>query len=248
MIIITGPGRSGTSLVASLYLELGFDPGGTWSSSVNAGLEADDVVRMNERITKDLGLAVLGPPRDVPQSVRRIGERLVPLQYRRRIRSKLYRLPILSSRQPGFMRWDRFDDVVKKYGPELRELSRAHEVVKDPQFCWTLGVWAAAGVEIEHVLICIRSLDAMVQSRIAAGHLRFRSKDGPKNSFVYGLGLCMMALYDYQLAYNIVRFPDFIEDPEQLFAAIQFPRPVSHDQFLRTIAQVKRPELVHDKR
>ena len=38
MIVVTGPGRSGTSLVAQLYRELGFDPGGRWHDDVRARL------------------------------------------------------------------------------------------------------------------------------------------------------------------------------------------------------------------
>ena len=37
MIVITGPGRGGTSLIASLYRELGFDQGGEWFDDTNAG-------------------------------------------------------------------------------------------------------------------------------------------------------------------------------------------------------------------
>ena len=56
MIVVTGVGRSGTSLIAALYQELGFDIGGGWVPSINAGLEAPDVVEANERLMADLGL------------------------------------------------------------------------------------------------------------------------------------------------------------------------------------------------
>ena len=62
MIIITGPGRSGTSLVAELYRDLGFDPGGAWNAEISAGREAEDIVRANLKIMHGLGVGMLGPP------------------------------------------------------------------------------------------------------------------------------------------------------------------------------------------
>lgn len=53
MLIITGPGRSGTSLLAQFCKELGFDPGGEWHDGVNAGMEFPVVVRINDAILKE---------------------------------------------------------------------------------------------------------------------------------------------------------------------------------------------------
>ncbi len=54
MLIITGPGRSGTSLLALFCREMGFDPGGTWHEFVDAGLEYPPVVRINSALQKDI--------------------------------------------------------------------------------------------------------------------------------------------------------------------------------------------------
>jgi hypothetical protein len=54
MLIITGPGRSGTSLLALFCKELGFDPGGTWHDPVDAGLEYPPVVRINNAFLDDI--------------------------------------------------------------------------------------------------------------------------------------------------------------------------------------------------
>ncbi len=54
MLIITGPGRSGTSLLALFCKEMGFDPGGTWHEFVDAGLEYPPVVRINTALQKDI--------------------------------------------------------------------------------------------------------------------------------------------------------------------------------------------------
>jgi len=47
MLIITGTGRCGTSLLAKHCQDLGFDPGGGWENRVNAGYEDATVVRIN---------------------------------------------------------------------------------------------------------------------------------------------------------------------------------------------------------
>lgn len=59
MLVITGMGRSGTSVLAALCKGLNFDPGGAYAEGINAGLEDPDVVAINEDI--------LGPaPSDEP--------------------------------------------------------------------------------------------------------------------------------------------------------------------------------------
>ena len=50
MIIITGTGRSGSSLLAKLFKELGSPVSGGWSEKINAGLEDPDVVALNCKI------------------------------------------------------------------------------------------------------------------------------------------------------------------------------------------------------
>ena len=51
MIVITSPGRSGTTFLALLYRELGFDPGGQYRQSVSAGMEDSVFSRMNEQLS-----------------------------------------------------------------------------------------------------------------------------------------------------------------------------------------------------
>lgn len=50
MLVITGTGRSGTSVVAEICRRCGFDPGGHWDESVNAGREDRAVVKINRAI------------------------------------------------------------------------------------------------------------------------------------------------------------------------------------------------------
>lgn len=53
MLIITGPGRSGTSLLALFCERMGFDPHGEWHEGVDAGMEDPRVVRINLDIIKE---------------------------------------------------------------------------------------------------------------------------------------------------------------------------------------------------
>jgi hypothetical protein len=53
MLIITGPGRSGTSVLALFCKEMGFDPGGEWYDSVDAGLENERVVKINDALRRE---------------------------------------------------------------------------------------------------------------------------------------------------------------------------------------------------
>jgi len=247
MIIITGPGRSGTSVVARMYQQLGFDPGGTWFDDVEAGLESADVVDINERIIDLLGMTHLGAPSGFRRRIVRAGKWLIPRPLREPVRTRIAsRAPLLSSAAPGMLRWDRFEAVVDRIRPDLEAIAGRHQVVKDPRFCWTLGVWAASGVAIEHVTICVRRLESMVQSRDRARHLRYRSPEAAKNGFVYATGLAVTAVNDYRLPHAIIRFPDFVDSPESLFVALRFPEPTTRAEFDAVFNRVVRPELVHE--
>ena len=254
MIVITGPGRSGTSLIAQLYRELGFDPGGFWIPEYNAGYEEHDIVRANAAIIRDLRITVLADsygnemlrrethdPTDPPRSKfnwwlgnkagrlaeRCLGRRADPLE---------------------LISWEGFEEFVEARRVPLTEMARRFQVAKDPYFCWTLAIWAASGAQIDHVLVCVRNFDAMVESRFAAGQLFFSSRSGAKNSFVYGLGLCMMAVHEHRLPHSVIRFPDFLNEPASLFEALRFPTPVTYDRFLDAFSRVVSGDLIHDFR
>ena len=146
------------------------------------------------------------------------------------------------------IRWDRFDRVVELHGDRLRRLSASRVASKDPSFCWTLGVWSAAGAAIDHVVITIRSLDAMAQSRVSQDWLSPRSLGAIKNWFAYGFGLLMSTVHDNRLSYGVARFPDFLQQPEQLYQALRFVDPVPYERFLEAFQRHVKPEFVHDQR
>jgi hypothetical protein len=238
MIVITGPGRSGTSVLARLYQELGFDPGGQWHPEVNAGLEAPAVIAANTDIAADLGMSFLRPRLSVPAPAAP-ASRLVPRGARRRIYRALARRTA-----PQLMDWSRFPEIVDTYRDRLHELADERAVVKDPRFSWTLPVWAAAGVPIEQVVVCLRDLSAMSASREAAGHTSFNGND-LRNGLVYAIGMTVTTVQDYALPHCILRFPDLLEDAASLHRRLLFPEPVEEHDLGDALARLRRPDLVH---
>ena len=248
MIIITGPGRSGTSVIAQIYKDLGFDPGGEWVAKIHGGLEPREIVEVNEELLEALGLTPMGAPGGTRRRIRHAGKALIPAGLRPGLRSRLQWLPWMGNAQPGMLRWERFDAVAETFAPRLRELAERHPVAKDPRWFWTLPLWVAAGVPIEHVLVSIRNLEAVVQSRGRMGSLRFRTAGGAKNSITYGLGLTMLAIHEHQLSHAVVRFPEFLDKPKELYGSVRFPRPVLEADFCAVVERLRRPDLVHDRR
>jgi len=238
VIVITGVGRSGTSFLAQVYRELGFDPGGRWMPAVSAGFEDDDVVAANELVAHDLGLLFLGGPR--PMAPKRAGEGfLAGLRPRRP-----------SSSPDGFdtIEPDRIGPAVDHHRDRLRALAAAHVVVKDPRFCWTLPVWLRAGAGIDHVVLSTRAMGAVIASRRAAGHLRYRTEAAATNELLYGLGVCVAALSEYDVPHSVVRFPHVLDCPESLLSTLPFPEPVPADRITEAVRSVARRDLVHDWR
>lgn len=56
MLIITGMGRCGTSFVADICKEGGYDPGGVWEEEIRAGWEHDRVTRYNQLFAFHYGM------------------------------------------------------------------------------------------------------------------------------------------------------------------------------------------------
>jgi hypothetical protein len=242
VIVVTGVGRSGTSLVALIYRELGFDPGGEWYPRWGAGLEDPRVVELNNRIIRLLGIGI--PIRDGPGWIRNPG-RSRASALGGFVRSRFEAWPEILARKPA-VRWERFERTVDRLRDGVVEEARAHQVVKDPRFCWTLAVWAAAGAPLDHVLICHRNVDAMIRSRVRVGHLEPRSWTRTKNAFIQATGMCLAAVNDYDLDYALVRFPRFVEEPRELYEAMRFPEAVSWKRFSAAFGKVADREQVHE--
>ena len=87
----------------------------------------------------------------------------------------------------------------------------------------------------------------MVNSRLAAGHLETRSLSEAKNSLIYGTGTCLSALYSYDIPHSIIKFPGFLDDAETLYATLQFPQPVSYEQFSQAFNNIVDKKKVHEQ-
>jgi hypothetical protein len=70
MLVITGMGRSGTSVLAALCKQLGYDPGGDYVEGINAGLEDPAVVAVNEDVFRPAPAG--GPLAGRVRAVRRV--------------------------------------------------------------------------------------------------------------------------------------------------------------------------------
>lgn len=251
MIVVTGPGRSGTSVLARLYRELGFDPGGRLEPTVSAGFEARDIVWMNLTLADELGVSIRerrgGPVLTRLGAALRFTDGRVAEPLRRPF---VAALDVLRYQRvsPDLMRWDRLAEVVERRGEQLRAMSKDRPVLKDPRFCWTLRAWLAAGVPVEALVLTVRPLDAMADSRVRAGMYTKRARDWGKHNYCYGLGLLLTAAAEYRVPTTTLRFPDFLERPDLLYRSLPLPEPRSEEEFLRAFAAVCDPRLVHDSR
>lgn len=251
MIVVTGPGRTGTSLLARLYRQLGFEPGGSFDPAVRAGLEQRDVRTLNLEVARCLGVSIRerrGGP------LVRAADRLVPkadggvkLPLTRPLARAVDRMRYLRSR-PDLMSFDRLDQVATRFGDQMRALARNWPVVKDPRFCFTLGAWLAAGAPIEAVVFTIRPLDAMADSRVRAGMYEPRARSWARHNYAYGTGLLLAAAYEHRVPLVTLRYPDFAEDPYGLYESLPLPEPRTWIQFRSAFSSVFDPSLVHDRR
>ena len=245
MIVITGPGRAGTSFLAGLYRELGFDPGGTWDDAVNAGLEDKEFARVNMEVASALG--VVAAPGVGPRRMRwwRKNARRLPLSVRKPVDSAIdsvrYR-----SRTLDVMDWARLDEVVEEYGETMRSMAGRTRVVKDPRFSWTMHAWLASGADVSSLVLALRPLDSMVTSRIRGGWIPEQARPWAVGNFAYGIGLVVSAASQYRVPVHQLSFPDFLADPEGLYETLPLPEERSWDEFHAAFTALRDDSLVHE--
>jgi hypothetical protein len=251
VIVITGPGRSGTSFLAMLYRELGFDPGGHWNDRFNAGFEAHPFPRTNTELTRALGTVATpgfgSNSRRVVDLLCKWSTRRLPESTSKRVNPALLRLKYRRNTL-DLVDWSKVDPLVAEVGERLRKLSTEREVVKDPRFCWTLHVWLRSGASISSVVLALRPLDSMVDSRARAGMIPKEAGNWAKNNFAYGIGLLMAAAAEHRVPVQIVRFPDFLDDPRDLYERLPLPAERTWEEFRAAFEKVHGPALVHDRR
>ena len=138
--------------------------------------------------------------------------------------------------------------MVTEFGETLRMLAAETQVVKDPRFCWTLQTWLASGASIGAVVLALRPLDAMVESRVRAGMIPEQARTWAKSNFAYGIGLAMAAAVEYRVPIEILRFPDFLDQPRDLYERLPLPEERSWEEFHAAFVKVHDASLVHDRR
>ena len=256
MIIITGPGRSGTSFLARLYQALGFDPvegGGGWEDSINGGLEDVEVGCVNLEIIR--ALRMQGQPSVLANRAKRVLGSRSPRQGihiggpETSSSARSLQLEILErsiGRRIRLQRWGDLDEVAMQLGSRLRELGSQRVIVKDPQFCQTLAVWAIAKAPIAQVVISLRETTATAQGLLRTGHLPTWATQNAPNHVAYRIGLLMTAVVDHRLNHTVLRFPDYLQQPELLYDSLTFPARVERQHFLEVFAALVDPDLVHN--
>lgn len=235
MIVIAGTGRSGTSFLAKLYAELGFNIAGKdewWGEKWNAGVESLEVNNLLIEIMRDL--AILGGGSRLLRLAVTLGKRFVrDIPRLDRLRRDFLGDRILLHDM------DRFEQIVEKHRPRILEFADQYDVIKAPGFCRTLSVWAAAGAKIDVVLVALRKIDDVITSMEKAGFLRHKDRNMAYNHYAHLLGYLYSAIADYNLNAVNVRFPDFLHSPETLYQRLPFPSPIAKDAFLSTFHKVR---------
>lgn len=248
MIVITGPGRSGTSFLASVYREVGVDPGGSWEERVSAGLEDPAVTALNDRILSSLGVTALGAKTELPSVEKLLPgkagarlKRLVPEDRRKALRRRIRNGRWNQSRSVSLLTWRGVDDVTATYAEEMTEYASTHVLVKDPRFSWTLPVWLRSGASISHIIITTRDVNKMVDSRQAAEQLAFARRSDAINAMIYALGVSLTSSWDAGVPTLILRFPDFLSEPTETALALPKPTGISADDLARALRRLADP-------
>ena len=238
MIIITGTGRSGTSFLGKLYVELGFKVAGAevWRPDGRPGIEEPIVNQLLAEIMQDL---VIPAGNNILQKTlfsigkKIIGQKIADKSLRGSLRKRSYvRNQILLHDMT------KLDVLAKKYQVRILELSRNYQVIKAPGFCRTLGVWAAAGAPIEHVVVTMRKTIDVIKSQERLNALRFTDYSLAYNHYALISGYLMAAIADNNLPACWIQFPDFLEKPEWLQQQLYFPSKVSDGDFIQAFQKV----------
>jgi hypothetical protein len=247
VVVITGPGRSGTSALAQLYRDLGFDPGGGWVKRANAGFEHPEIRAINHALIIGMGGTQMRPREGdiaIPEKVEYPLGRRLWRAFLRRIawifdpdHPRYYRVPSYGTNRIRLIDWDRLDIVLDVYGDHMRETAAPLQVVKDPRFCVTLPIWLAAGVEIEYVVITARAMGEMVNSRYEADHTDFTPIE-LRNTLYYRTGVAISTAIGENIPHTVLRFPDFLHDLDGLYDVLRFPAPVDRETFRAAAARV----------
>lgn len=128
-----------------------------------------------------------------------------------------------------------------------RALARMPKWTKMPNIGYTFPVWLEAGFRPEHTIVCYRNLKANALSNVRQNldalpemHQRMTGQ----------IGLLAAALWEFDLAYTVVRYPDSVDEPEYLWDALAhllLRKDIVHKamDFLTVHRRVAKKGLVH---
>lgn len=181
-----------------------------------------EMLKLNQKIMDGLSLSVLGAP----------GQMHLPLQ------------ECYSSGE--LMQWGQVKPLADQLGEGLCSYAARNPVVKDPRLMWTLPVWVAAGVGIEHVAISLRYFEGVTES-LKKFPAPWQFAPGEANiGYAYGVGLCISTCLFNHIPFSLLHFPHYLKCPAVLHGELKFPRDVGLPEFLDAFQQVYQEERVHD--
>lgn len=195
MLIITGLGRCGTSLVAKWFQMMGYNLGNgvAWHDSINAGLELGSVYQLNIEMY-DVFIA-RGKEIDLKQ-----------VCVRRYWKGKTFEEAINSVDK---------DEKQGGYVP----------VVKDPRFTWhpkLIEAWAKCRQDLK-LLILHRDVHRIMNSRLALAEESYDPKPGRmKDINMFKVDFCdfLTEVMLLDLPYELLLYPRFCLKPFRLFNAV----------------------------
>jgi hypothetical protein len=130
-------------------------------------------------------------------------------------------------------------------------------IVKNPDFCGTLPALLATGrFKVDHVLVPVRELDAVAQSRIRVGGANGNVPGGlvgtadpaaQKGVMAESFHRLMYTLTENDIPHTLLHFPRIVRDPEYTFSKLRFLAPeIDGSAFHAAFQKVARPKLVHE--
>ena len=248
MIVVSGPGRSGTSVLMQMYAQLGLlDPDLGWYKAIRAGLEDQEVVDLNAAVLDYVGGSLAGTRKrrwwqwikPIRRIVRGLLLRFVPPAHIAADRVAR-RLSEREVRNIEFPRHSRFAAAAGKFGEQMREIAERQVLVKDPQFSLTLPVWLMAGAQITDVVLCSRKMDDLVASRINSGLIGGFGPDDARVMMTFALGSAVSAAWDRPEVRTVfLRYPDFIDDPVTTARLVPKPLGVSESDVRSALLRVR---------
>lgn len=250
MVIITGLGRSGTSVLAQICTKLGVAVGGEWNASINAGLEDTQVARLNDDIMTFLGRKSANLDHgqsQLPQWLRGHSATTWLLKHLGR-RSRHYLKQAYWKAQGGVQLGDLDSDTISRAAERFRDEVLAipfQGVVKDPRFLLTLPVWICAEANIERIIVTTRSLDPVIASRSEASHLATSQRAPVISELLHDLGCCMHFANIYRIPSSILVFPNFLNQPQSISNALGLNDPEDVLAVQQALEEVYNPAKVH---